>query len=122
MKKITLIVFIIFYSCQGKTDISPNVIKDTTSTPILEYTYPDSLSLKMTNLLLSTKNADKKVKEIKNIKNENLILKKELTATKAELEEIKTTISDTSLVSKKRKKTFIQKVISVIKKDTLTND
>ena len=77
----------------------------------------DSMAEKITNLLISTAHADKKVKEIKDIKKENASLKQELVETKAELKEVKAVLADTTEPVKK-KKSFIQKVISTIKKDT----
>ena len=72
-------------------------------------------------MIFSTKNASTKVKEIKAIKKENASLKKELVETKAELEQVKAVLADTTASEpvKKKKKTFIQKVISTIKKDTV---
>ena len=66
---------------------------------------------------MSTANAEHKVKEIKDIKKENVSLKKELIQIKAELQEVKAVLSDTTEHVKK-KKSFIQRVISTIKKDT----
>ena len=60
------------------------------------------------------------IKEIKDIKKENVSLKKELIETKAELQEVKAILADTTAEpTKKKKKSFIQKVISTIKKDTV---
>ncbi len=79
----------------------------------------DSIAEKISSLLLSTQDVHKKVKEIKTIKQENASLKKELVETKAELQQVKAVLADTtSEPSKKKKKSFIQKVISTIKKDT----
>jgi hypothetical protein len=81
----------------------------------------DSVILRTSELIKSTENADKKVKEIKAIKSENVALKKELVETKAELEEVKAILADTISAEpvKKKKKTFIQKVISTIKRDSI---
>lgn len=77
----------------------------------------DSIARKITDLLLNTSGAEHKVKEIKDIKKENVSLKKELIQIKAELQEVKAVLSDTTEHVKK-KKSFIQRVISTIKKDT----
>jgi hypothetical protein len=91
------------------------------SVPALSVADEDSILKKANELIFSTKNASTKVKEIKAIKKENATLKKELVETKAELEQVKAVLADTTVSEpvKKKKKTFIQKVISTIKKDTV---
>ena len=81
----------------------------------------DSVAEKITNLLTKTEHVEHKVKEIKAIKTENACLKKELVETKAELQELQEVLKDSSYgeVVKRKKKSFIQKVISTIKKDTV---
>jgi len=121
MKKLLIVSTLFLVSC---SETNQKAIKEKTQivdsiTP-LDSLYVDSVAEKITNLLLNTEHADKKVKEIKTIKQENMSLKKELIETKAELEEVKAVLADTtSEPSKKKKKSFIQKVISTIKKDTV---
>jgi uncharacterized coiled-coil DUF342 family protein len=120
MKKLIFISLVILTSC--KEESSPvakeSFIADTIVTPT---SLPvDSISEKISNLLESTEHVDKKVNEIKAIKKENVNLKKELVETKTELQQVKAVLADTTSESSKiRKKSFIQKVISTIKKDTV---
>jgi len=124
MKKLLIIGLAIFSSCQNKQE--ENSLKSLTLDSaqalniVSDSLLIDSVSLKMSTLLQSTEHADKKVSEIKAIKNENKALKQELVETKAELQEAKAALIDTVVEpTKKKKKSFIQKVISTIKKDTV---
>jgi len=118
MKKF-IIISLVLASCQNKPVQVETTFIITDSLITVEPAPSDTISFKISNLLQSTENADKKVKEIKAIKQENVSLKKELVETKAELEEAKAILADTtSEPIKKKKKSFIQKVISTIKKDT----
>lgn len=118
MKKF-IISLVILTSCEKESLPSTDEFMTSDSVIAAEAAPVDTISLKITSLLQSTKYADKKVKEIKAIKQENVALKKELVETKAELEEVKAVLADTtSEPVKKKKRSFIQKVISTIKKDT----
>lgn len=124
MKKLLIISLAVFSSCQNKHEENSleifTIDSIQVSSPAVDTLVIDSVSLKISTLLQSTEHADKKVKEIKNIKQENIALKKELTETKAELEEVKAVLADTAVEpTKKKKKNFIQRVISTIKKDTV---
>lgn len=87
----------------------------------IDTVFVDSTQIKISMLLSSTEKAETKVKEIKAIKKENVALKKELVETKAELEQVKAVLEDTlnDSAKTKKKKGFIQKVISTIKKDSI---
>jgi cell shape-determining protein MreC len=80
----------------------------------------DNMS-KFQDLIKSTENSDKKVKEIKVMKKENTSLKKELIKTKEELNQVKK-ILDSTFNESKNKKGFLKTVIDNIKgeKDTLS--
>ena len=120
MKKLILISLVILTSCAEESSPAKIELFATDTVMAASILPVDSISEKMSSLLQSTEHADKKVKEIKAIKQENVSLKKELTETKAELEEVKAVLADTvSEPVKKKKKSFIQKVISTIKKDTV---
>ena len=128
MKKFAVIFVVIFSSCgqvpEEKTQLSlfDSIVAEESSIDIsmLDTVAIDSTSLKMAALLSNTENAHSKVKEIKAIKKENATLKKELVEAKAELEQVKSILVDTLAdTTTKKKKTFIQKVISTIKKDTI---
>ena len=134
MRKITTlfvaVISILFMSCGNETTENQLNVNDTlnlelkidsmsidTSGIVLS---EDSVMEKMSFLMKSTENAQTKVKEIKAIKKENVSLKKELVETKAELKQIKAELSDTLIEpTKKKKKSFLQKVISSIKKDSI---
>lgn len=134
MRKITTlfvaVISILFMSCGNKTTENQLNISDTlnlklkidsmgidTSGIVLN---EDSVMEKISSLMKSTENSHTKVKEIKAIKKENVSLKKELVETKAELKQIKAELSDTLIEpTKKKKKSFLQKVISSIKKDSI---
>jgi methyl coenzyme M reductase beta subunit len=125
MKKILILFAVILSSCkqtsveEGQVPMFDSIVAEESSIDIsmIDTASIDSVAEKITDLLISTAHADTKVKEIKDIKKENVSLKKELVETKAELQEVKTILADT-LEPVKKKKSFIQKVISTIKKDT----
>lgn len=125
MKKILILFAVILSSCkeasveEGQVPMFDSIVAEENSIDIsmIDTASIDSMAEKITNLLISTAHADKKVKEIKDIKKENVYLKQELVETKAELKEVKAVLADTTEPVKK-KKSFIQKVISTIKKDT----
>jgi septal ring factor EnvC (AmiA/AmiB activator) len=134
MRKITTlfvaVISILFMSCGNETTENELNVNDTlnlelqidsmsidTSGIVLS---EDSVMEKISALMKSTENSHTKVKEIKAIKKENVSLKKELVETKAELKQIKAELSDTLIEpTKKKKKSFLQKVISSIKKDSI---
>jgi septal ring factor EnvC (AmiA/AmiB activator) len=134
MRKITTlfvaVISILFMSCGNETTENQLNVNDTlnlelkidsmsidTSGIVLS---EDSVMEKISSLMKSTENSHTKVKEIKAIKKENVSLKKELVETKAELKQIKAELSDTLIEpTKKKKKSFLQKVISSIKKDSI---
>lgn len=119
MKKF-IIISLVLVSCQNEQVQVETTVTTTDSVVAAESAPIDTISSKISSLLQSTEHADKKIKEIKAIKQENVSLKKELVETKAELEEVKAVLADTvSEPVKKKKKSFIQKVISTIKKDTV---
>ena len=75
----------------------------------------DNMS-KFQDLIKSTENSDKKVKEIKVMKKENTSLKKELIKTKEELNQIKKVLDSTLQENEsKNKKSFLKTVIDNIK-------
>jgi septal ring factor EnvC (AmiA/AmiB activator) len=136
MRKITTlfvaVISILFMSCGNETTENINELNvndtlnlelkidsmsiDTSGIVLSE----DSVMEKISSLMKSTENSHTKVKEIKAIKKENVSLKKELVETKAELKQIKAELSDTLIEpTKKKKKSFLQKVISSIKKDSI---
>ena len=124
MKRILILLVLgLFISCkeQPKEEIEytsyDDIIAEESSIDIDTFMV-DSTTIKMETLLSNTENAHTKVKEIKKLKQENTNLKKELILIKEELKETKAIVKDTINDSKK-KKSFIQKVISTIKKDTL---
>lgn len=125
MKKLLIISLATLFSCQNKQEETlqeKTYVTDSIQPFILnlDTVETDSVNLKMSILLKNTQSAEKKISEIKAIKQENKSLKKELVQTKAELEQVKAIIADTVAEStKKKKKSFIQKVISTIKKDTV---
>jgi septal ring factor EnvC (AmiA/AmiB activator) len=125
MKKLILLAFVLTSCSQPETTPQESLVTDSTAiySPAPEDTITilstDSVMSKINNLINSTEHVDKKVKEIKTIKQENVSLKKELIETKAELEEVKAVLADTISEVKKKKRTFLQKVISTIKKDTV---
>ena len=111
---------VILSSCQDNSapKVEEAFVMDTVV--LLDSARIDSVAEKISTLLISTEHVEKKVTEIKAIKKENTSLKKELVETKAELEQVKAVLADTtSEPTKKKKKSFIQKVISTIKKDTV---
>lgn len=123
MKKF-LFLAVLLTSCSTSEVKEVNLIQvdtiktETTLTVDSSETASDSMTLKITNLLVNTEHADKKVKEIKAMKQENTTLKKELIETKEELQKLQESV-DTTSTPKKARKTFLQKVISTIKKDTI---
>jgi len=120
MKKLIIISLAILSSCQDNSapKVEETFVMDTVV--LLDSARIDSVAEKISTLLISTEHVEKKVTEIKAIKKENTSLKKELVETKAELQEVKAVLADTtSEPSKRKKKSFIQKVISTIKKDTV---
>jgi predicted transcriptional regulator len=135
MRKITTlfvaVISILFMSCGNETTENELNVNDTLNlelqidslgidTTRIVLSGEDSVMEKMSFLMKSTENAQTKVKEIKAIKKENVSLKKELVETKAELKQIKAELSDTLIEpTKKKKKSFLQKVISSIKKDSI---
>jgi len=120
MKKLVIISLVIFASCQENSISTVEESSAFDSIIVLDSVKLDSITDKISTLLISTENASKKVKEIRTIKQENVSLKKELVETKAELQEVRSILADTSEEhTKKKKKSFIQKVISTIKKDTV---
>ena len=128
MKKFAVIFVVILSSCgqvpeeEAQFSLFDSIVAEESSIDIsmLDTVAIDSTSLKMAALLSNTENAYSKVKEIKAIKKENATLKKELVETKAQLEEVKASLADSaSEPYNKKKKSFIQKVISTIKKDTV---
>jgi len=71
---------------------------------------------KVNELIKSTENSDKKVKEIKTMKKENSCLKKELVQTKEELKQVKAVLDSTIKTNEeKKKKGFLKTVIDNIK-------
>jgi hypothetical protein len=121
-----LLILALFSSCseQQKAKINESVIlvdsiktftnnNDTNDTIV-----KDSMFIKVNSLIESTKNSENKIKDIKILKKENTTLKKELKETKDELEIVKEKLESDSVV-KKKKKSFIQKIVETIKKDTL---
>jgi hypothetical protein len=123
MKKLLIISLALFASCNNeKSEKVQEVVLTTDSIKVFtsDTVQVDSIEAAISALLHNTENADKKIKEFKAIKKENKVLKQELVETKAELEQVKAVLADTvSEPVKKKKKTFIQKVISTIKKDTV---
>jgi len=128
MKKLAVIFIVILSSCkqtsleEGQVPLFDSIVAEESSIDIskVDTVFIDSMAHKITDLLMSTADAEHKVKEIKDIKKENVSLKKELVETKAELQEVKAILADTTTEpTKKKKKSFIQKVISTIKKDTV---
>lgn len=126
MKKFVILFIVLFVSCaqapkeENQVPMFDSIIiaeESSIDISMLDTASIDSTSIKISTLLSSTEHADRKVKEIKNIKQENVALKKELIETKAELQSVKAILADTVEPTKK-KKSFIQKVISTIKKDT----
>jgi hypothetical protein len=86
----------------------------------IEEVKTDSTFMKVNSLIESTKNSENKIKDIKKLKTENISLKQELKETKAELEIVKEKLSnEDTIVKKKKKKGFIQKIVETIKKDTI---
>ena len=120
MRKLIILATVFLISCSENTTTVVEKASLDTSIVYLDSLQIDSISTKITNLLMDTKNSDTKIKEIKQIKKENVELKQELVETKAELQEVRAVLADTlEETSKKKKKSFIQKVISTIKKDTV---
>jgi septal ring factor EnvC (AmiA/AmiB activator) len=125
MKKLILLAFVLTSCSQPETTSQESPVVDSAAAyaPAPVDTLPvlstDSVMSRMNILISSTEHVDNKVKEIKTIKQENMSLKKELVETKAELEEVKAVLADTTNEVKKKKRTFLQKVISTIKKDTI---
>lgn len=123
MKKLLIISLALFASCNNeKSEKVQEVVLTTDSIKVFtsDTVQVDSIEAAISALLHNTENADKKIKEFKAIKKENKVLKQELVETKAELEQVKAVLADTvSEPVKKKKKTFIQKVISTLKKDTV---
>jgi len=120
MKKIFLIA-LLFASCsteQLSDEIQPIRFEmDTTMFITMDSTFSDIAAL-----IDSTEDAHQKVSVIKKQTQEVKVLKKENAELKVELKEANEIISllDSTKAPKKKKKTFIQKVYSVVKKDTLT--
>jgi hypothetical protein len=77
--------------------------------------FMDSIIKKATDLIISTQNSYQKVERIKQISNENIVLKKELIETKAELKEVKLALDS---VAKPKKRNLIQKIVDNFK-DTI---
>ena len=123
MKKLLIISLALFASCNNeKSEKVQEVVLTTDSIKVFtsDTVQVDSIEAAISALLHNTENADKKIKEFKAINKENKVLKQELVETKAELEQVKAVLADTvSEPVKKKKKTFIQKVISTLKKDTV---
>lgn len=119
MKKI-IVALVLLCSCGGESvvNLKPETNKDTIT---VDESAQDSLTKRVEDLLDSTQGVEKKVDEIKTIKQENLVLKKELSETKQELFLIKEQLIDTTSEESpiKKKKNFIQKVVSTFKKDTI---
>ena len=119
MKKIFLIA-LLFASCSTEPlsdEIQPiRFDMDTTMFLTLDSTFSDIAAL-----IDSTEDAHHKVGVIKKQTQEVKVLKKENAQLKVELKEANEIISllDSTKAPKKKKKTFIQKVYSVVKKDTL---
>jgi hypothetical protein len=124
MKKFLVLIFIGFFvSCRQapkEEKIVDDIIAEQSSIDIttLDTASVDSITIKMESLLSNTENAHTKVKDIKKLKQENCNLKKELVSVKEELNQTKSMLKD-SLNEPKKKKTFIQKVISTVKKDSI---
>ena len=123
MKKLLIISLALLASCNNeKSEKVQEAVLTTDSIKVFtsDTVQVDSVEAAISALLHNTENADKKIKEFKAIKKENKVLKQELVETKAELEQVKAVLADTvSEPVKKKKKTFIQKVISTLKKDTV---
>ena len=125
MKKLILLAFVLTSCSQPETTSQESPVVDSAAAyaPAPEDTLTvlptDSVMSRMNILISSTEHVDNKVKEIKTIKQQNSSLRKELVETKAELEEVKAVLADTTNEVKKKKRTFLQKVISTIKKDTV---
>lgn len=125
MKKLLILSLVILFSCQNKQEEKVQetlFVIDSSKVfiPEADTLEVDSVEAKISTLLHNTENASKKLREIKAIKQENKILKQELIETKAELAEVKAALVDTlAEPTHKKRKTFIQKVISTLKKDTV---
>jgi hypothetical protein len=133
MKKILLIFSsILLVNCSQKEDKSEIFLKyedtlkedsiivfDIDSNIIILNSFTEEKEdnfLKINELISSTKNSDKKLKEIKIIKKENTCLKKELIETKKELEQTKFKLDSTNQFNETyKKKGFIKKVLDNIK-------
>jgi hypothetical protein len=119
MKKIA-VALVLLYSCKGESVTNLKQEESVKDTMVVVESSQDSINQRVENLLDSTQGVEKKINEIKVIKQENMVLKKELIETKKELYMVKEQLNDT--VSEnlpiKKKKNFIQKVVSTIKKDT----
>ena len=116
-------MFIGFFVSCGQAPKEEKIVDDiiaesSIDTTILDTASVDSITIKMESLLSNTENAHTKVKDIKKLKQENCNLKKELVLVKEELNQTKSMLKD-SLNEPKKKKTFIQKVISTVKKDSI---
>lgn len=120
MKKI-LASLILLSSCANESSITLDSKESTKDSTVVVESLEDSVTQRVEDLLDSTQGVEKKVNEIKTIKQENLVLKKELYETKQELSTVKAQLADTTAdesLPTKKKKNFIQKVVSTIKKDT----
>lgn len=124
MKKLILLSLLLA-SCTSpevtEMKVELEAIAPTASAPVdsIIVSSSDSVLDRMNTLIHSTENVGKKVVEIKVLKKENLQLKQELVETKSQLEEVKAIMADTSADVKKKKRTFLQKIVDTIKKDTI---
>lgn len=116
---LSLLFLNIFLSCKQGGIEKQESFSDTLKKAFEDTTIvKDTMLSKVSSLIESTKNSDTKIKDIKKLKTENITLKQELKETKEELEIVKEKLGDTIIV-KKKKKGFIQKIVETIKKDTL---
>lgn len=120
MKKI-LFIALLFTSC-STSELSDELKTVQFNTDTTMFLSLDSTFSDISALIDSTNNAHEKVSVIKKQTQEVKTLKKENAILKVELQEANNIIQSLDSTKKpKKKKTFIQKVYSAIKKDSLTN-
>ena len=126
MKKVFLLPLVLLLSFCANNVKQESVVYERDSvycaSTQIDTTEIDSLMLKATSLLNSTKDSENKVKQMKKIVNENKELKKEALVMKAEIISI-TKERDVLIeeVNNHKKKNLIQRVIEAIK-DTTNKD
>lgn len=119
MRKIILLAFLLASCSEEPTPAFPKTATIAPEDSALIMPAESSVMDRMNVLINSTENAERKVTEIKTLKKENVQLKQELVVTKAQLEEVKAIMADTSEGVKKKKRNFLQKIVDSIKKDTV---